>query len=98
MTDFRRLVEARIRDFHRRRERGETAPAPQHTLEGSSLEAQLVNEIRALRAQGRDASDQADRSERLKRARELETQLLVLLERTGRATLARTLAERLREP
>jgi hypothetical protein len=95
VTDFRQLVEARIRDFRAREKAGETRPAPETTEQGS-LETALVAEIRALRASARAEKD-AHRAQELRtRARSLETQLFVLLESTGRPLMAKVMADRLR--
>ncbi len=94
-TDLQALVEARIRDFHRRRDAGALPPAPDTTMAGSSLEAQLFSEARALWSRARFAVP--DEAARLRRqAAALETQLVILLERTGRAILAESVSARIR--
>jgi hypothetical protein len=95
LVDYRHLVEARIRDFRQRTLEGRTKPAPESTG-GESLEATLMSEIRELRKQAREAKDEEKMKSLLAEAQKLETQLMVLLESTGRPLAARLIADRLR--
>jgi hypothetical protein len=100
VTDFRQLLEARIREYHQRRAKGELRPAPERTG-GEPLETILMKKIRDLRKQAREArgtGDEETRHARLEEAQRLETQLMVLLESTGRPLAAKLMAERLRAP
>jgi hypothetical protein len=94
-VDYRHLLEARIRDFRQRKLEGKTRPAPESTG-GESLEATLMTEIRDLRKRAREAEDEAEKKSILGEAQKLETQLMVLLESTGRPLAARLIADRLR--
>ncbi len=82
MAQFLHLTEARIRDFNRRKEAGETRPAAERD-EGGSLESMLFDSRRA--------------AELRQRIRSLETRILVSLESSERPLMARIMAERLRE-
>lgn len=99
MAQFLHLTEARIRDFNRRKEAGETSPAPEKSdgRGGGSLESILFDEIVELRQQLRDTEDKKAAKELKLKISALETQLLVSLESTGRPLLAQIMAERLRE-
>lgn len=90
---FDRLAEARIQDWIRR---GRPHPKELATdLQGTSLEAQLLGEILALR-QSASTEDRPDaRAHLLREASKRQTQLFVLLERSGRPLAAKALADRL---
>lgn len=97
MSRLNRLAEARIREWQnkqpqRRVRKGSAEAAAAQADE--PLEVALLRQIEELHAKARSTT--APESEALsKRARELETQLLVLLETTGRPLAAQHLAERL---
>lgn len=84
MTGMDKLAEARIRDWVQR-----GRPRTGHEVDVPSLETQLLQEIVDLRKKAKAALDPQERSEALGRARSLRTQLVVLLEQTGRPLAAR---------
>lgn len=96
MAQFLHLTEARIRDFNRRKEAGETRPAAERD-EGGSLESMLFDEVVELQRQLRRANDSRRAAELRQRIRSLETRILVSLESSERPLMARIMAERLRE-
>lgn len=94
--DFRHLLEARVRDFQKRKEEGDVRPAPAATV-GKPLEAVLMVEIRDLRKSTKEASNAEIKAELEAKALKLITQLTMLLESSGRPLAARLLADRLSE-
>jgi hypothetical protein len=88
------LVEARMRDWQRRVREGTAPPPPAQTALAPGLEVQLWSEILALRQLA--AERPAERGPILARSRDLETQLWILLERTGRPLAAARLQAELR--
>jgi hypothetical protein len=89
------LAEARIREWQKAR--SANAPGTTTGSPAEPLEVRLWNQIRALRDQARLAAGQ-QQSELRKKASALETQLLVLLETTGRPLAAVKVAEALQSP
>jgi hypothetical protein len=91
------LVEARFKDWERR-VREDTAPPPPEVspTEAEGLEIQLYREIVALRQIADERPAGGEREVALARARDLELQLRVLLERSGRPLAAARIAEALR--
>lgn len=83
-----------MRDWERRVRDGTAPPPPESTALAPGLEVQLWTEILALRqlAAERPADADAIRA----RSRDLETQLWILLERTGRPLAAARLQAQLR--
>lgn len=94
MNPFEILAEAKIRDWIAR---GRPAGNPLHDLSEGSLEAQLLREIAALTAMAEQTAEAAERTALRRRARDLRTQLLVLLEKTGRPLAARRVEQMLEE-
>jgi hypothetical protein len=86
------LAEARIREWQKARSANASAAAAGSPAE--PLEVRLWNQIRALRGQARVATG-PQQDELRKTARALETQLLVLLETTGRPLAAAKMADAL---
>jgi hypothetical protein len=94
MDWLEQLVEARMRDWERRVREGTAPPPPEATALAPGLEVQLWKEILALRQLA--AERPADRDALRARSRDLETQLWILLERTGRPLAAARLQAELR--
>ena len=93
MAIFETLAEARIRDWQRRgRPHAETAV---QDLGAGTLEGQLLSEIIALLESARDESDAGVREHLRDEARKRRIQLMVLLEKSGRALAAKAIEERL---
>ena len=97
MADLHHLLEARIRDYHQRKAKGELRPAPEggQAAGKQSLEGALLGEAQELRRQAESETREGAKAELLEQARRREIQLSVLLERSGRPLAARLLAERL---
>lgn len=87
MDWIERLVEARMRDWERRVREGTAPPPPEQTALAPGLEVQLWQEILALRALAAERPDPV-RGQILTRCRDRETQLWILLERSGRPLAA----------
>lgn len=95
MNRLNLLAEARIREW-RSRKQGveEQAKGARPRLDTEQpLEVSLWKQIVELRTKAKTATNATDREALRKRAGELETQLMVLLETTGRPLAARRLAE-----
>lgn len=90
---FEILAEARIRDWQRRKERGEHNTTTPNSM-GESLEAQLLHQITELIAR-RSQSDPAERLRLDREARDLEIRLMVTLEGNGLPLAARRIAAEL---
>ncbi len=89
MTDWEKLAEARIQEWLRRTPPARTSP-PDPIV---PLETQLLDEALGL---ARDAFEQPDgptRKALLRRATEVETRLLILLESSGRPLAAARVGE-----
>ena len=96
MDPLEQLVEARVRDWERRVREGTAPPPPEHTALAEGLEVQLWREILALRALAAERGPGPERDALTARRRDLEVQLWVLLERTGRPLAAARLQATLR--
>lgn len=97
MGIFNLLTEARIREWQQREEPA-TSSANQEIsvgpLSDDPFEVQLFKEILVLLDKGRAEQIDSSTCQRLlNKAGQLETQLMVLLEQTGRPLAARQLAE-----
>ena len=88
MSVFSVLAESRIREWLKRRAEGKTEAPPPEAGNGESYEAHMVREIRDLR--GRPGDEAA-----AGKARDLELQLLISLERNGFPLLARQVSDAL---
>ncbi|MCB9696975.1 MAG: hypothetical protein H6738_09380 [Alphaproteobacteria bacterium] len=85
MDWIERLIEARMRDWERRVREGTAPPPPEQTALAPGLEVQLWQEILSLRAL---AAERPGEVGDLARCRDRETQLWILLERSGRPLAA----------
>lgn len=92
-SPFEILAEARIRDWQRRKDRGELEAAAPDSV-GDSLEAQLLHQITELIARI-PQSDPAERLRLDREARNLEIRLMVTLEGNGLPLAARRIAAEL---
>jgi hypothetical protein len=90
MDAWTALAEARIRDWQRRVERGETTRQPPVRLE--SLEGQLLKEILRLRLMAQQAPQ--DRGRLMREAENLRIRLMTMLE-SDRPLLAQTINAKL---
>lgn len=92
---FDRLAEARIREWQRERSPPQAAPPPDLRRSEEPLEVELLKRILEWRARARETQDPNEKSSLLKRAAAAQTQLLVLLETTGRPLAAQRIAREL---
>lgn len=96
MKGLENLSEARIREWQAKQrevaQKSGRATAEPVELD-EPLEVTLMKKLQRLKAEAQAAEGEA-RSALEKRARDVELQLLVLLERTGRALTARRMADR----
>ncbi|HTM44758.1 MAG TPA: hypothetical protein VL137_07370 [Polyangiaceae bacterium] len=94
MKSLNGLAEARIREWQNERSKGRATKGDQLTTREEPLEVTLWKSWLDMHQRAKTANP-AERQQLLQRCREIELQLLVLLERTGRPLAARRLAERL---
>jgi len=89
------MAEAKIRDWQRRKERGEVRSVPEAQLEG--LESQLYREVVSEREAAAAASDPAVKQAHLDRAEAVRIRLMVILEKGDRPLLREAFEELLKE-
>jgi hypothetical protein len=93
MRSLNGLAEARIREWQSEQRKRPLAEGGQMRSSEEPLEVSLWKSWMDARQRLETASP-SERPKLLQRSREIELQLLVLLERTGRPLAARSLAER----
>lgn len=93
MRAWDQLIEARIRDWQTRKQRGEAQPAASAPVD--SLESQLFDEVVKLRRRAAEQKDPARERALLEEAERLRIRLAVLLEKHGFHLLAKSLDERI---
>ncbi len=93
---FQILTEAKIREWQNRPDNANSASPPAQFQQNSSFEKQLLDEILTLTTSAKSADE--DTSERnLATAKNLELQLMVILEKQGLNLTARRIAEEINE-
>jgi hypothetical protein len=90
------LVEVRMRDWERRVREGTAPPPPEGVALGEGLEVTLWREIVALRQIATERPPGPEREAAVRRSADLEVQLWLLLERSGRPLAAARLQHTLR--
>ncbi len=95
MNPWRTMAEARIRDWQRRKERGEVRGVPEAQLEG--LESQLYNEVVRERELAAAAATPAQRQAHRDRAEAARIRLMIILEKGERPLLREAFEELLKE-
>ena len=95
MNPWQMMAEARIRDWQRRKERGEVRSVPDAELE--SLEGQLYNEVTRAREAAAAATDPLERQAQLDHAEATRIRLMVILEKGDRPLLLEAFEELLKE-
>ncbi len=93
--NWQAIAEARYKEWKRRREAGDAAPLARETPPAESIESQLFEEARSLKAAASRTGDPEERDALLKQADKVRIRLMVMLEKNGYPLLARTLQERL---
>lgn len=98
MGIFDLLAEARIKEWQKRAPDQKDKGAEETlTITGPEpLEVQLFKEIIALHKSAHKATEQVERHELLSKASGLQTQLMVVLEQSGRPLAARQVTENIR--
>lgn len=94
MRAWDQLIEARIRDWQARKQRGDEQPR-ESEAPVDSLESQLFDEVVKLRRRAHEEADPERRRALLDEAERLRIRLSVLLEKHGFHLLAKSLDERI---
>lgn len=98
MGFFDLMAEARIREWQQREpELTKSGFEDELVITGTEpMEVQLFKEILLLHKEADKSTEQSDQNELLEKARKLQTQLMVVLEQSGRPLAARQLSENIR--
>lgn len=98
MGFFDLLTEARIREWQQREpEQNKRGQEETLVISGTEpMEVQLFKEILVLHKAAGKSPDQPDKQELLEKAGKLQTQLMVVLEQSGRPLAARQVSENIR--